>query len=462
MNRNAGFAGIPFALFFSSCLFDSAPSPKNQLPEVAAAVDTVVYTLSTFRIVASASDADGEVKGFIWNLDGTVLDTTGDSAWSHVWDVADTGVHWISVTSMDDKQALSEPETVFVNVLSGRPILHLRAIPDAGVGDTLFLKPEIEDPNDDTLSILWSLDGGGQRTSPSSDWRIPIQPQDTGTRTIQAQARDSKGLLSDLESIEFRVLALPPKVKVRVQDTLVRRGDEVALSVSASDTNGTVDSLIARFGDGKHLAQTDSRFSIPWQPDFPDSLWVRFQAKDNHGFLSDKDSSLIRYERVRQIRVYRYGFDGNMPGVNGVELDNGPTAVFLTNNPYTQLSTIHYREESGADLIFESNSTFDSAFITPMNGASVISLPNPDLVISKADIQAAVGQANKTPVAAGGDGSYVFHNGSSIRQDGTGTLLRARAGMAFYVSTASGTITKVRILEVTSGDVEFLIDTDYK
>jgi hypothetical protein len=139
---------------------------------------------------------------------------------------------------------------------------------------------------------------------------------------------------------------------------------------------------------------------------------------------------------------------------DGLNIDGSAALV----NADDAIKTNGYTDASGADFILEKpSSNSDSAFMTPVNGAFIIGPTAANTILSQAEITADIALANKTAIPAAGAGAYLYTSGSSVRVNGTGTLLRPSSNTCLILVSASGKIARLVFGTVTTMDMQATI-----
>ena len=160
------------------------------------AQDTVLFANDTLELRALSRDSNGVVTGFIWNVDGVISCSVSDSL-RLSWKPAAAGVHVISVASVDDDSLLSVPDTVFVRIDPGYPVV--TKIPDTLVSgsDSVKLSSAASDPNGSVKAYLWDIgaDGVWDDTTKASGKTVSFAGNNSIYRVIWA-ALDNDSLIS--------------------------------------------------------------------------------------------------------------------------------------------------------------------------------------------------------------------------------------------------------------------------
>ena len=175
--------------------------PQNPTPD-----DTIVG-------VSASSDPDGDVLTYSWYFDGEYDENLGNlPEWA--WPNPQAGEYNIRLV-VEDGEGGSDEYTVAVTVVGGEwlgnrpPTASFSIMPEnPEVGDYIVVASTSSDPDGDTLTYSWYVDGVSRfGNSPNWEWESP----EAGEHTIKLVVEDSEGG-SDEHLMEMNVRkGLPPQ-----------------------------------------------------------------------------------------------------------------------------------------------------------------------------------------------------------------------------------------------------------
>ncbi|MFH0920246.1 MAG: hypothetical protein V1913_07770 [Fibrobacterota bacterium] len=173
------------------------------------------------------------------------------------------------------------------------------------------------------------------------------------------------------------------------------------------------------------------------------STW-KVAAFNKSGEVSTKLTVTFNPRNLASVVVIKSSQAGQIN--DGLNIDVSPVALVNVDDAIKTA----YTDASGADFVLEAATNNDSAFITPVNGAAIINLASASTLLDTAQITAAFAQVNKTAVAAGGAGAYIFKSGSSVRVGGTGALVRPAVGNCYLLVSATGKYARLVVAAVST------------
>jgi hypothetical protein len=211
-------------------------------PHMASLKDTTIFINDTMTFFARAEDPNGRITRYIWAVDSSdFTDTTLKGAKVFSWVYAQEGLRSVRVKALDDDGLESNIATSLVTVRKGIPSVRAMNDTTVSVNDTVVFCVEGSDTNGAVLSFAWSFDGAAYDLVTDSGGPFPIWIQENeGPCTVWVKGIDDDGVESAPDSFIIRVLLNAPVVAA-IPDTVVYRDDTVRISLTASDTNGTIE-----------------------------------------------------------------------------------------------------------------------------------------------------------------------------------------------------------------------------
>jgi hypothetical protein len=261
-------------------------------PKVRAMKDTVVFINDTAMLHAAGTDTNGRVTEYVWSLDGGAYrDTSVIGVFATVWGRAGAGTHRVKVKVIDDDTVESLPDSLTVTVTVGAPKVAAMKDTVVFINDTAVLHATGTDTNGRVVSYLWALNGAAfTDTTATGVLKAVWGRTGAGTHRVKVVAVDDDTLLSPPDSMNVTVRLGMPFVK-HTRDTSVVRGDTVVMTISASDTNGTIKKYYWDMS-GKGWSDSSDSPSRPITSGIHTVLRVVAGARDDDGNIATDTFSI--------------------------------------------------------------------------------------------------------------------------------------------------------------------------
>lgn len=186
---------------------------------------------------ADASDPDGSVVAYEWQIDGEVV---GSSA-SFQYTFEEAGDHEVRVTVTDDEGATaSAAVTVTVEGANDQPSVEIvRETTSPSEGEAVTFSAEASDPDGSVGSYEWTVDGEVVGSSASLTYAF----EEAGEHLVAVTVTDDAGAQSTAR-ISVTVEANdPPTASVEYSPESPSEGETVTFSSDSSDPDDATDSL---------------------------------------------------------------------------------------------------------------------------------------------------------------------------------------------------------------------------
>jgi len=250
--RQLTIATAAAALILSGC---SDNSTSNTPPVVQIDAEQNVKSGQPLQLNANASDADGSVVSYVWKEGENVLATT--ESFTYVSDVP--GVHTLVLTVTDDRGASqTQSFTVIVSAPNQLPVANAGEDRSAVLGETLTLVGSGSDTDGNITSYRW-FEGD---TELSDTATLSYTAEREGVHILTLSVTDNDGAdASDEIQIDVHAANRVPTASAG-EDIRATVGEEVVISGSGSDSDGTIVSYVWE-EEGTVLAHTASLAYIP-------------------------------------------------------------------------------------------------------------------------------------------------------------------------------------------------------
>ena len=251
-----------------------------------------LLTGETANITANAADKDGTISQVEFFVDGKSVGVDKTSPYENSYTTV-KGTHLLTAIAKDNKGDSTVSETVNIVVNDNQaPTVTVGVVATAITGDMVALTAIANDVDGTVDSVRFFVDNnyiGTDKTAPYSfNWNATV-----GSHKVKAIAIDNKGLTGTSKDSTILVKDnQAPTVTVGVVATAMT-GEMVALTATANDVDGTVDSV--RFFVDNNYIGTDKTapYSINWNATVG-SHKVKAIAIDNKGLTgTSKDSTIL-------------------------------------------------------------------------------------------------------------------------------------------------------------------------
>jgi hypothetical protein len=264
-------------------------------------------SLVTFMTDAVA--ADGFIKNVDFYINGVLLSSAQRFPFTAQWTPQVPGRYQFVAIAFDDKSNAVASEAIFVTATGAFPTASIEsptsgitvvqgasvpvtvraAGPDGGVASLKSIEFLVDGAVSDSLPKAATGGTGGTTTAPVLqdpfvfNWRSNVA---VGTHRLSARVTDSNNL--SITSSEIMVTVIPnqaPLVSLTSPSasTTITANSAVTVAASASDSDGSIDS-VEFFANGLSLGRATSRpFQITWTPIMPGEMIVTAKAVDNGG-----------------------------------------------------------------------------------------------------------------------------------------------------------------------------------
>jgi hypothetical protein len=202
--------------------------------------DSSVFPGAAFEVFPQAFDTNGTIAGFFVRIDSgaAVFDASPDTF--HFFFPLAGRDHRIVITAMDDDSLVSNPESLWVTVLSNHPVVSISCAGLVAIHDTLMVHGLRRDTSVTTVRWLWAK---GRKvftdTTAADSFGITFNRSDSGLRYVYVKAVDGHGQESNVDSASVVVRLMGPVVGI-THDTLAYVNDTVTISARGADPNGWV------------------------------------------------------------------------------------------------------------------------------------------------------------------------------------------------------------------------------
>ncbi len=382
-------------------------APQPQAPTVDAGADRTIADTDnapneSVTLTATGSDPDGQIQSFTWRLNGTVLGT-GATIQATLPD----GANDVSVTVVDNSN-LTATDTVRITVTAPQPRAPtVNAGADRTIADTnnapnenVTLTAAANDPDGTIQSYSWRLGNAVLGTTATIQTTLP-----DGANDVTVTVTDNSGLTAS-DTVRITVAPAPRAPTVNagadrtIADTNGAAGEPVTLTATASDPDGTVQSIVWQLG------QTSLGSGATIQANLPDGANdVVVTVTDNSG-LTATDTVRITVTAPPRVPTVNAGVDRVIADTDGQPGE----AVTLTATASDPDGTIQSYRWTRGEALIGSGATIQVPLPDGVNDITVTVTDNSELTASDS-VQITIGATQTPTVNAGEDRLVADTNG---------------------------------------------------
>ena len=274
---------------------------------------------SSVTFMTDAVAADGFIKNVDFYINGVLLSSSQKFPFTAQWTPQVPGRYQFVAIAFDDKSNAVASEPIFltatgafptasidsptsgITVVQGTsiPVTVRAAGPDGGVASLKSIEFLVDGAVSDSLPK--AATGGTGGTAGAAvlqdpfvfNWRSNVA---VGTHRLSARVTDSSNL--SITSSEIIVTVIPnqaPQVSLTSPSasTTVTANSPITVSASASDSDGSIES-VEFFANGLSLGRATNRpFQISWTPIMPGEMIVTAKATDNGGSSTTSSEVIV-------------------------------------------------------------------------------------------------------------------------------------------------------------------------
>jgi PKD repeat protein len=259
--------------------------------------DTAVFINSPVRFVVSGniSDPSATMAKYLWDFDGngTWDDSSTSDTITHTF--VNSGKTTVIVKCRDNNKLESAPDTFFVTVSTGAPVLQ-KIKPDSVWidDDTLYTITAQANPTTTLKQRVVQWEAGGKWDTSATDTMRHIYTS-AGLKQVTCFVIDNNGTISNIVNKTVLVLLGAPSVASVTIDSALSKifiNDTLHFTVHGFDPNGQIDSIkVAWTGPDSAFTQTlpasgnAATFAKAFSSSGPQT--IRFRVIDNDGLTVD-------------------------------------------------------------------------------------------------------------------------------------------------------------------------------
>ncbi|MEM6766398.1 MAG: Ig-like domain-containing protein [Bacteroidota bacterium] len=257
---------------------------------------TVVTEGAPLTIEATASDQDGTIIKVEFYQGSTLLGEDTTSPYSITTTDINAGGQTLIAKAIDNDglDTNSAPVTLSVKAL---PIVSILAPQDGEgiiVGEDVNISVSANDPDGSVAKVAFFANGVNIGEATSAPYIITWSQAAAGNYEIYAVATDNEDLEGTSDTIDFSIFT-PPTVALTAPsdgDSFIE-GEEVSLSATATDTDGTVVAVSFYYENILIGVDSISPYTTTWSGTTFGSYNVYAIAEDSDGLSATSDTALI-------------------------------------------------------------------------------------------------------------------------------------------------------------------------
>ncbi|MDN3637359.1 glycosyl hydrolase family 18 protein [Simiduia curdlanivorans] len=268
----------------------------NQAPTVSHNAPTSASEGDTVTLSASASDADGSIQQVAFYVDNALIGADTSAPYSVQWQTT-AGNHTIHAIATDNQNATAQSgsSSIAVTALPNQaPQISLANVPANWMdGQAASFSAVASDTDGQISAVRFYLNNALLATDTSSPYQANWQAQ-AGNHSLYAVAVDDDNAETQSASQAFSVAAdsnAAPTVSLAPLASGIIAGDQVALSATATDADGSISKV--EFYIDNQLLSTDT--SLPFETSWTASAGshtVLARAYDNQAKTADASQTV--------------------------------------------------------------------------------------------------------------------------------------------------------------------------
>jgi serine protease len=291
-----------------SVTINPAGTAQNNPPVANAKQDRTVMSGDTVTITGTGADSDGSISAYLWEqVDNAApaiqLGSANTATVSFVAPTVNSATTIVLLLTVTDNLGVTGTDEVAIriNPASGNnpPVANAGGDQSVVAGESITITGSGSDSDGNITSYAWSRVAGPMVTfNPANTAVVSFTaPSLTATQTVTLQltVADNDGA-TDSDEVDITILPAnrPPSVAAGV-DRLANVGQEVALTATASDDDGTIETYkwTNETADGPIITfSADTNASVSFvAPEVTQrtSLTLRVTVTDNDGAIASAD-----------------------------------------------------------------------------------------------------------------------------------------------------------------------------
>ncbi|NME68763.1 Ig-like domain-containing protein [Flammeovirga aprica] len=271
---------------------------ENEAPTVTVSTsdEQSAYNLgSTVSLVADALDSDGTISSVEFFEGTTSLGIVTQAPFTLEWAPEAADVYSITAVAIDDASARTTSEALEITinpVIENKPPVVTVSTSDQAteyvIGTTVTLNATASDADGTIESVEFFAGETSLGKLTEAPYTVEWKAEVDGEYSITAVAIDNASARTTSEVVTLTITPLPnvePTVVVATSDNATEYdlGTTVNLVATASDSDGTVESVEFFAGTTSLGKVTASPFTLDWTPNTVDTYSITAVAMDNDG-----------------------------------------------------------------------------------------------------------------------------------------------------------------------------------
>ncbi|MDZ4229974.1 MAG: Ig-like domain-containing protein [Candidatus Veblenbacteria bacterium] len=286
----------------------TAPA-QNLLPEIALvspAPNTSFNAGTLVTLQAEASDADGTIARVEFYQSAVKLGEDTAAPYTYPWLSVPQGNYTITAKAIDDDSATATSTDVTITVTAlpqnQPPTVSITSPANNSsslAGGAITITANAADPDGSIAQVVFFVDAQELGQDTSSPYSLPWPNPSLGSHTLTAQAFDDDNALAVSSEVHITITApvvnLPPEVSLTnpAPGAIFVTGANIALSATATDSDGSVSKVEFYQGSTKLGEDTTAPYSYTWNSVPNGSYLLTARATDNDSAIVTSGSVSI-------------------------------------------------------------------------------------------------------------------------------------------------------------------------
>ncbi len=276
------------AIAWKTVTVQSVSSNSNPTVSISASSTTLTEGGSV-TVTATANDTDGTIQSVSFRRNGRTIATDNTAPYVVTFRSLSAGTHRFEATAVDNDGGTATSNTVTVTVnaapSNANPTVSISASATS-ITEGGSVTVTASDSDGTIQSVTFRRNGSTVKTDTSRPYTYTYSSASRGTHSFQATATDNDGGTKTSNTVTVRVTPRPnvnPTVSISASRTTLIEGGSVTVTATASDTDGTIESVTFRRNGSTVKTDTISPYSYTYRSASVGTHSFQATATDNDG-----------------------------------------------------------------------------------------------------------------------------------------------------------------------------------
>ena len=260
----------------------------------------------SIALSATAADTDGTISRVQFFANGTLVSEQTSSPYQTNWTPSNSGSYDIFARAIDNAGNHNDSPTRTA-IMTVYPTTSLTAPANNSVhtlGDTVVVRANANDSDGSISHVQFFANGSVIADDVTSPYEANWNPSSAGSYTLMSKVFDNVGASTE-SAMRSVLINTRPSVTLNAPSngTHIAFGDSIALSATASDSDGNI-AKVQFIANGTVVSeQTSTPYQTNWTPATAGSYSIIARAIDNHGAQQDSSTATITVNKLPNITL---------------------------------------------------------------------------------------------------------------------------------------------------------------